>query len=399
MGKLALMAIASFTVMASYYGLNAQRGMLGAGSSVSQHQYRIVARNAALTGFERAKQLLAEDYDGSTSVTFDGTYEHADYTVMIMTDPSNSQWRDVKVTSHLKLKGAENQKYEITAKLGEVLSLAEDPPPFLQYAVLSEYAMTLEDDFETEVTTDADGNLSAENANVHTNEQVVVKPGAYVRGFVTYSKSGGVSIDPAATIAPLNNPTYEPVTQQVPKVTIPTFTAAQLRDSLLADGYNIDLTTSSSLTLTGTIAGGTRTDPFVYYISSGQSLTIQDATFTGYTIFLVEDDVLLTGDVNAGLTGYDGSESAVAIYANDDITVVASAGDDMAFNAQFFCIDDFILEGNIEVYGSVTARGTVTMKPKDGYSPVVHYRPASPALTTMWQDNQDRLKLLAYSER
>src|SRR5690625_7834962 len=78
MGKAALFAITAFTLMGAYYTLGSQRSMVGSADRLGGHQYEVVARNAAVTGYMQGRQGLAEA--GTFSVgTVQGTFEGASY--------------------------------------------------------------------------------------------------------------------------------------------------------------------------------------------------------------------------------------------------------------------------------------------------------------------------------
>ena len=80
MGKVALLAIAIFSVFGIITGFNQKQSMLDASSSVAEHQHEVVARNISVTGYNAAKQALSESF---TSRTITGDFSGGQYKAVI----------------------------------------------------------------------------------------------------------------------------------------------------------------------------------------------------------------------------------------------------------------------------------------------------------------------------
>jgi hypothetical protein len=173
---------------------------------------------------------------------------------------------------------------------------------------------------------------------------------------------------------------------QVSEITIPEFDASDYMASSEIDQIN-----SGDLVLSGDYSfGGTRENPYVWYVDGDLSAT-GGTTIDGYVVFLVDGNIEVTGNLQAGQSNLDSGESTMAFYASGSIEFNGT----IDIFGQFFADGDFIVEGTPSVYGTVTTGGTAKLIG----TPNLHFVEASPVLTEIWtDDNPMMFKLLSYYE-
>lgn len=386
MGKAMMLIVAAFGMMGAFYMMGTRQGLAETDRQLAGHQYEVVARNAALAGYQRARQLLSEDYYNAGA--FAGDFAGADYAVAIVRAGNKTT-----VTSTGEVQDSEGGTiaYRIEAQIERelVVTIAEEPPTFMQYALLTEKNLSLSGDVEADLYVQG-GATNTLNANVHTNGNLTIKGNSVlVRGFGTYV--GHASANPSnallGSFQPYYNPTNAPTVSQATALSIPGYDA-----SLFASRVEVDRTDAGDVTLSGTYnLGGTRNDPFIWHVQ-GNLRTTGNTTLTGYVLFLVDGNVTFNANLSAGATGYSGAdESSIALYADGNV----SLGGNAAVYGQVYADGDLtFLHGTPSVYGSLTTRGSADLRG----TPNIYYRPASPALTTIFQEPTVHLRLIAYSE-
>lgn len=384
MGKAALFFVSGFIMLGAFYALGTQRGLASTEQQLAEHQHQVLARNAALAGYQKARQALTEHF-GTTAIA-PGTFEGAAYQVVL--EPNGSV---VKITSTGTSTTADGKpvQHKIVAEIKrETISpMVDTAPPFMQYALLVEDDLTLKGNILTDVY--ISGNMrSALNANIHTNGTLSLSGNAAtVRGFGTYVTGvSGNANHLKRAFNPYHNPTGNLGYGPAPRVEIPVYDAATYLSRV-----SVDRTSHSSVTLSGTLdLGGTREDPYVWHVKGSLTAT-GGVTIKGYTLFLVDGQVNLGGNVVAGETGWDGAdESSVAFYSAGDVTLTGNG----TIYGQINTSGNMKMSGTPSIYGSLTTGGTFTMSG----TPNIYYRTASPALTTIYNEPEVRYSLLSYSE-
>lgn len=387
MGKAAILIITASVLLGSVYAYGAKEEANNADERLSTHQQEILARNAALAGYNMAKQALAENFE-SAAPTLSGTYAGSEFDVEI-------SWTGA--ISHVVSTGTSTAPdgklitFTVDAQIEKevIAEMADEAPPFMRYAVLSEEDLELDGNILLDLVVDGNEENTL-NANMHTNGSLYIQGNAAtVRGFGTYHGTASASPSSAlySTFKPYYNPTNDPVVQQVPAVDIPLFDVADFLSKT-----TVDQTTNGDLSLSGNYSpGGTREDPYVWYVDGNMSAS-GGVVIDGYVMFVVDGDATLSGNFKAGTVDYDGGdESSIALYASGAIDM----GGNSSIDGQLFAGTSVsILHGTPKVYGNVASRGAVTLSG----TPKVYYRVPSPALTTVFEDPDIRLKLISYSE-
>ncbi|MBT8399696.1 MAG: hypothetical protein KJO98_04410 [Rhodothermia bacterium] len=361
MGKAALLAIAAFAAMSALYTGNTKRGLMKASERVANHQYETIARSAAVNGFNLAKQALAESF---ASRNFGGQFERANYDVTISVSGNRAI---VTSIGDLPNASGDQSTYRLRGEFfrsTSAPSAASEVPEFMNYALLSEGDLRVSGNAGT-ASVYAGGDL---NANFHTNGDLEVngKGNKRIQGFGTYSGSAS-GTHRNTKFQPAHNPDGADHTSYAASVEIPEFDVSEYAA--------FATTTSESTILSGVLAGGTRDEPMVWLING--DLTVNDVVIDGYVAFLVTGDIDVNGNATVGSSGYSaGDESSIAFYGGGDVNITGGA----QVWAQMYSEGDFELGGGADLYGSATSLSTAWLHG----NPEIHYREASPALTTIW---------------
>lgn len=387
MGKAALLIIVASIAFGSVYAFGAKEEVRQAEKRLSQHQYEILARNAALAGYNEARQNLTDNFAGAAS-TLHGTYEGADYEVVITRGGAAAR---VRSTGSMTMADDSVVDFEVDATIQQesTVEMADKAPPFMRYAVMTDEDLDLNGNILTDLYVDGDEENTL-NANMHTNGSLIISGNALtVKGFGTYVT--GASASPASALQtafqPYYNPTNDPVTQEVPMIEVPEFDMSEFVGKV-----DVDQTTSGDVSLSGTYdLGGTRDDPYVWRIDGNLNAS-GGTNIKGYVMFLIDGDVSLSGNVDASQAGYDGSdESNVAFYSSGAVDL---AGNAKVYGQIFAGGGVTFLHGTPRVFGSVATKGAATLSG----TPKIYYRTASPALTTVFEDGVIQYRLASYSE-
>jgi hypothetical protein len=381
MGKLALIAVVAFTGLGAYMSLSRQAGTMGSSGELADKQYEVLARNAALVGFNRARQALADSF---TDQNFSGDEDGASYEVTVDVVGTRAV-----VNSVGSMAGAREAEvdYSIRADFTRTLGPPPpDPPAFMDFAILAEQDITLRGDMTGAI--DVTGDEASElNANLHTNSSLIVKgSSARVAGFGTYTISGTGKL--SETFNPNYNPTdltdaYQANRVEMPEVDIPTWMT----------NLTAGRTSPEGVSLSGEYSdGGTRDNPFIWVVE-GDLNVAGNTVINGYTMFIVDGDVNLGSNLIAGESGYDGAgESSIAIYSSGNIDI----GGNRQVEAQMYSGGSTIFGiGTPIVRGSITTRSEVEFRG----TPDILYRPASPALTSNWVPRETLIVMTGYFER
>lgn len=399
MGKTALFAIAAFTIMTGYYGASSQEQLLNTTENVTEHQYTIMAKNAAITGHNLAKERLVKQVEVNNTFSSEtlppGMFEGATYTAGISV---SSGIASVTSRGQAFLPDGDMVDYTVYAKYKIVGTtsgeIPDEAPEFLQYAILADGDLDfggslLVDTLKVEGTED-----TQYNANVHTNGTLKASGNkAKIRGFGTYRLNENVKHD---NFAPVNNAAKDNAVKQVAKdVALADLNTADIAVKAQAlttpANYQEIIPSGGTHDLTGgTITGGTREEPLVYHVKGDLSIS-GSTTIDGYVMFVVDGDVKITGNVQQG-TKDKHAESHIAFYNGGTFDLTGTPD---LFSGQVYAKGEVKLGGTAEIRGNLVSENTVSVSG----TPKVKYYPASPALSAVFNTPEQRIKLIAYSER
>ncbi len=256
-------------------------------------------------------------------------------------------------TAQATIAGTPSTTTNRTVWVGEGGASDQKLPPFFQYALTAgDDVKALSGDLR--VLNDGSG---ASNASVFANDRLFQRhSGSHFEGFGYY----GTSANRPDAFHPVYNPTGLPSTMQQNRIDVPSFRAQDFRH--LAT-YEV-----SGGSLAGPMQLGTQENPLILYVNG--NLRISGATqINGYGIFLV------TGTVTFDASITTSGNAALGIYANGAMRMQASGSE---IEAQLFSRGDIIFRAPTSLYGTATAGDDVQI---ESSGVVVHYRPASPALT------------------
>lgn len=380
LGKGLLIMIAAFGISFAFYSSARYRSMVEVRGQAADYQYEALARDAAESGFSRARLAMFRGIKSTvmTADLPDGTYRSVVSTagarVRIESQGRLTDTRSMPVVWKIYA------EYERLPK-GDETAL----PPFMEYALMAQGNLELKGSPTVELAAFA----QSTNANIHTNNSLAITGGnVNVAGFGTFVNN--VSANPVSAMetsfSPVDNELQRDGVHQVAEITIPQFDASAYMSTV-----EIDQITAGSVTLTGDYAlGGTRDNPYVWYV--GGDLTATGGTvLDGYAMFLVDGNIDISGNLEAGTSTLGAGESTMAFYASGNIQFNGTVD----ILGQFFADGDFVVQGTPTVYGTVTTGGTAKLVG----TPNLNYVQASPALTTIWSDGDpNRFRLFSYHE-
>lgn len=401
MGKVALLAIAAFTVMGVYYGATSQSGMMATSESVAAHEYTVLAKNVALTGFSIAQQKLAAPSFTCPAPMIAGTYGGGSYTVQY----SPCQADDVTVTSTGQIIGdfGDVHFYKVVATFHKQTTWDQPSvaPAFMEYALIADKDLTIKGVFLTDTASVSLGAVEGAtkatyNANVHTNGKLTVKGNAAtIRGYGTYKTAQDVqhpNVFKPYDVKDHLSTAVVWVPEGIP-IPIDDYDPDALRTKLMseASAKGVYKETTGDVVLAGTYdftaLGATREHPYVWYING--NLKSNGAKISGYAVFLVKGGVDFGGNVDVGnLVGP--AESNFAFYTTGDISL---HGNSSVIWGQMVTRGNVVLGGTPKIYGSVVCYGTFT----GNGTPDIYYFPPSPALASPVADT--RWQRTSYLER
>ena len=392
MGKVTVIALVAFSLSGAYYSLHRNQRTLETSAKVSDHQYEVLAREAALTGLSVARSKLSGTF---SSGTYSGHAASGDYAVNATVSGDHA-----KILSVGKIVGSEGVplKYRVQAEFEGVAgkSYAPEAPEFLQYALISEQSINLAGHVSTEVYLQGEeGSLL--NANVHTNADLSINGGRVrVEGYGSYfGTASGTGNSLETSFQPNYAPTEgETVYQVDEKIEMPNYDAAAYVAKVLENGFGV-IEHDGDLAISGTLDYGTRDNPTVIHVTGNLSNT-GGALINGYVMFMVDGSVSLNGNLLSGDSGYGGpDESSIAVYSGGTVSINGN----VEIAAQIY--SDGGLEvgvdlgGNPTIYGGLSTYGQASIEG----TPTVYYRTPSAALAINWQDVENSMmKMVAYSE-
>jgi hypothetical protein len=200
------------------------------------------------------------------------------------------------------------------------------------------------------------------NANVHSNNEVILNgEKIYVKGFVTYNDNIIIDGDDIR-ITPNNNPNNNPSHYPVNDIVLPNIEVEDYK-SLADIVYNGDKQLSGNINL------GSETDPVIIYV--GENLYLDNVTFNGYGIILVEDEVEVVSDTRTSSPHPDHSKVLIVSGGkfklnNSSTTLHASvyAKNEININAE-----DAAIEGSLATLRKNTLNGNnIKLQYKPVYS-------------------------------
>jgi hypothetical protein len=383
MGKAALFAIAAFTLIGAYYTLSSQRGALGATDRLGNHQFEVVARNAAVTGYMRARQAIADEA-GFNVMPISGSFKGAQYETTVTAVGSN---RGVIVTrGWIDDSQGRQHEYNVRAEIERNVSLdeADEIPVFMRYGMASNGDLEIGGNVLVD-TLRVEGNESnLINANIHTNGRLANQGNsAVIRGFGTYvtSHSGRTQV-----FKPYHNPTNEPVVQKVQPIDLPqSFNAAELAAALGPDRSEGSITLPATLDVRG--GGNSEENPYVFFVN-GTLTAPPGINILGHVIFLVQGDINLQGGVSVGDVPM--STTSVGFFGSNDIDIGGNAG----VWGTIVAGNNVKFHGNPTIYGGVSIGNVAVIQG----TPTIKFVAPSVGIAKPFVESYVNLTMLTYNE-
>ena len=382
MGKLALLLVLALGAVAVYHGASSGHGLTSAANQAAEVQRRVLARSAAKTGWQRAKQDLV---GGFAARTVTGRNGAASYTVTTTLAGAEAV---VVSEGRIPIPGKSAQtRYTLAYRLRAVGG--GDTPAFAEYAVAVNGSMGMSGNgaiVRPGVPGPAGDSLGIRvhaNGNLHAGSGSTV-----VQGFGTYTTSATGKL--ANTFRPRTNTGRQPPLAQADSVRIPRVVPAQV---VAAHGgatrtYPYDPSEYWDAEIREPLPGGTRDNPAVYYVQ-GNALLV-NLTVNGYAIIVADGRVKVGGHLR-GTPESGRKESAVAVYASRDIVIKGGAN----VYASLFANGGLDYKGNVDIWGNLIVGGDFA----HGGGAAVHYVPPAPSLFATWAEGDPALELVAFREQ
>ena len=381
MGKFALILILAAAGTAVYHGASSGEGLASAAGQASEAQRRVLARSAAKTGWQRAKQELV---GGLSAGTITGRNGGASYTVTTTLAGAEAI---VVSEGRMPIPGkSDPTRYTLTYRLRAVGG--DDLPAFADYAVAVNGDMDMSGNGAI-VTPgipgpagDSLGIRVHANGNLHAGSASTT-----VQGFGSYTTSATGKL--GNTFQPRANPSRDPALSRTDSVRIPKVVPSQI---VAAHGgatrtYPPNPSEYWDVEIREPLVGGTRDNPAVYYVQ-GNALLV-NLTISGYAIIVADGQVKVGGHLR-GTPESGRAESAVAVYTSKDIVMNGGAN----VFASLFANGGLDYNGNVDIWGNLIIGGDFA----HGGGATVHYVPPAPSLFGTWAGGDPALELLAFRE-
>ncbi len=349
MGRLLIILVGAMTFTAATIFFSVETGTSEADQRFNEHATKVLAREVALTGLNRATQLVFDSFEARRSYTepsaLTGLHDGGSYQVDISTSGTS-----ITLNAVGSLGGARHTiRRSYTYVLGSV-------PPFMDRPFTCGGNFVVKDHFNL---TDP-----SENMDVHANGNLRFEGGnALITGFGSYG--GNLECLNGQSESDIFQPNSggTPLTEQVDDIDIPLFMPGAYEGIATVRTYD-------NVMLSGTVALGTKENPKIWYID-GTLMTTGPVTFTGYGVFVVKGNIEINNDVN---TEGASDESTVGFYTSGNITMK---------KADLNMAGQWLVNGNVELDAGSNFTGTITNigscyleKPFN-----MGYRAASPAIT------------------
>ncbi len=387
---ISFLAVVAFLVLGGIVLMGTQQRMHETSQGVADDEYAVLATNVAVSGAERAKQHLTRSFTGAS---FEGNFEEGTYDVDITISGSTAT-----IISEGTVLTSDGDIAKKTVRI--VVEPAPEPVPgSFASGLLVDGDLTIGGHGDILSIGVSDSTALTMNANVHTNSRLqVIGSAARVAGFGSYSGSllGGHA---GTVFQPNYNPDGNPSIASAPRLDFPSIDPVQMGIDLgidvnistdMPDSWNESATLPAryNCELTGTLEGGSSTNPRVVYCPG--HLRMDDLLIEGYAIIISKGYTEIDGLVHTDVSTYpDGETSSLAIYSGNDIIM---NGGDVVW-AQLFTNGTLQYLGNVDIYGSLITKGALVLSGNAD----IHYRPAHIALVAPRERNP-RLLMVAYSE-
>ena len=138
MDKVAFIAVGVFMIASASIAINTQSNLNESGSRLAGDQYEILARNAAVAGLDRVKQMLADNFGAYDNVT--GINDGLPYIVNAVISGDEATVHSV---STFQDAGGDSITFNVKAKFKQRTVLPSEAPQHMRYAVISDEDLVL----------------------------------------------------------------------------------------------------------------------------------------------------------------------------------------------------------------------------------------------------------------
>jgi hypothetical protein len=351
------------------YLFSSQRTTNQTDVEVAEYEYKVLAREAAVTGINlTVRKLVADSDNWATSTASYGyageAYHGASFTVSVTAVHPDTV--DLEATG-IRQSGIQ----VINARYAKGYTTVAVPPAF-KYAIISDLDLTLNGKAEILAVDDES------NANIHANEDLTINGNkVHVEGYASFDDegSGSGTVNPEKAINDVMDPNSidYPIEDQPDNLVEGEYVDVPSLDPTLYDEIGeshaviggdfsftdevIDFRTWADTS--GTIANnvGTIDEPFRLYING--DLTISGGvTVLGYAQIITFGSISISGNVTASVSPVPGKNAPESEWEAWRETNVDAAGNT---TIGWYSNEDITVSGGSAVVGQLYANGTISL--------------------------------------
>jgi len=371
MGQTSIIIGIAATIMLGIILFTSQRTSNDTDMALADYTYKVLAREAAVTGVNLTVRKLVADPEDWTVGAYGfakTAYHNAAFTVIVTAiDPDTVDIRSTGTD--------QTGKQIIQARYAKGYSTIAVPPAF-KYAIISDQDLTLNG--QAEVLSVDDGS----NADIHANGALTSNGSKIlVEGYASYDGVGGsATVNPEKAIDEIfvpNSDTNDTVDEDGNPIEVSNLVEAEYIDIPVLDPYLYDeapeesnFVTLGDTALTGTtdfIAWGNEIDPtlnigtaenpFLLFVEG--NLTISGGTtMLGYVQVVTRGSISISGNVTSSVVPVPDKNASDEVWADWTAANLDAAG---STKIGWYAAGDITISGGSSVVGQLFSNSSITL--------------------------------------
>lgn len=336
--------------------------------ALAEYTYKVLAREAAITGLNLTVRRLVADPDNwmTGSYGFVGeSYYSAEFTVKVSPiDPD---------TVNVLSTGTDESGVQVIEARYAIAYNTIAVPPAFKYAIISDDDLTLNGQAEI-LAVD-----STANANIHANGDLTANGSqVHVEGYASFDEEGGGTgtVNPEKAIDEIFDPNadggydseeqpdnlIEGTNVEIPSLDPTLYDELGESHAVIGGNYSFSGETINFETWADTSAAigngvGTADDPFRLYING--DLTISgDVTLLGYVQIITFGSIDIGGSVTSSVVPVPGNGASEAEWDAFEAANLDAAGNT---KIGWYANQNITISGNSTVVGQLYANGTISL--------------------------------------
>lgn len=335
---------------------------------LADYTYKVLAREAAVTGLNLTVRKLVADTDNWMTGSYgfsNEPYHNANFTVVVT--PIDPDTADVVATG---TDGTGTQV--IDARYAIAYNTIAVPPSF-KFAIISDENLTLNGQAEIQAVDDGS------NANIHANGDLTSNGSQVtVEGYGSFDEDGGGSgsVNPEKAIDDIFDPNvdggYDPDEQpdnliegeniEIPALDPTEYDEVGESDVVMGGDYSfgdevIDFQTWADTSAAVADGRGTATDPFRLYVHGNLTIT-GDVTLLGYVQIVTFGSISISGNVTSSVIPVPPKGATEAEWDAYEAANLDAAGNT---KIGWYSNTDISVSGNSTVVGQLYANETIDL--------------------------------------